>query len=85
MTVYGRSTELYPSITVTSLRLSDNSNFSALNNMWLYIQGTLYWNWSAMAIININNYYYGLQMVSCSKEVAAVAESIHCLGQETEL
>ena len=35
MTVHRTSTELYPSITVTSLRLSDNSKFSALDNTWL--------------------------------------------------
>ena len=35
-------------------------------------------------IFNVLNNYYGLQMASHSKEVAVVAESIHCLGQETE-
>ena len=40
----------------------------------------------AIAVIteNIFNNYYGLQMASHSKEVAVVAESIRCLGQETE-
>ena len=35
------------------------------------------------SIYLVNN-YYGLQMASHSKEVALVAESIRCLGQETE-